>query len=151
MMVTHIHLSSTLGALLSNIACQSSFAEPTKDEVIAQMRPYDGPTAKGVDRTTLTGKVMAGYQGWFTTPGDGSGQGWRHYSNHGGFRPGCCKIDLWPDVSELGEDEKYPLSYLPCTLPALLYSCSWDRDGLRSMPCCSGALPSKKAHKVGSW
>ena len=114
MMVTRIRLSLTLGALLSSIACQSSIAEPTKDEVVAAMRPYDGPTAKGVDRTTLTGKIMAGYQGWFTTPGDGSGQGWGHYANHGEFRPGCCKFDLWPDVSDLDDDEKYPTPFRTC-------------------------------------
>jgi hypothetical protein len=102
----------SIAALLYGIACRSSFAEPTKDEVVAAMRPYDGPTAQGVDRTTLTGKVMAGYQGWFTTPGDGADHGWGHYANHGEFRPGCCKFDLWPDVSELGEDEKYPTPFL---------------------------------------
>jgi hypothetical protein len=80
---------------------------PSRDEVVAAMRPYDGPTAAGVDRSTLTGKVMCGYQGWFTTPGDGSGRGWRHYPGRGAFKPGSCGIDLWPDVSELDNDEKY--------------------------------------------
>jgi len=48
---------------------------------------------------------MAGYQGWFDTPGDGSGRGWYHYERRGQFRPGFCTIDLWPDVSE------YPQTY----------------------------------------
>src|SRR5439155_21494060 len=82
-------------------------AQPTRAEVIAQMQPYDGASVEGVDRTTLTGKVMAGYQGWFTAEGDGAGAGWRHYSKRGQFRPGSCNIDLWPDVSELDEDEKF--------------------------------------------
>ena len=43
----------------------------TRDEVVALMRPYAGSSAAGVDRTTLTGKVMCGYQGWFTAEGDG--------------------------------------------------------------------------------
>ena len=94
-------------------AGMSSAAEPaaTRAQVIAEMKPYDGPTAAGVDRSTLTGKVMAGYQGWFTTTNDGSGQQWKHYTNHGEFRPGLCKIDLWPDVSDLDEDEKYPTAF----------------------------------------
>jgi hypothetical protein len=71
------------------------------------MRPYDGPSAPGVDCSTLTGKVLCGYQGWFTAPGDGSGRGWRHYAAGGRFQPGSCSIDLWPDVSELDDDEKF--------------------------------------------
>src|ERR1700679_2321706 len=80
---------------------------PTRAEVVAAMRPYDGPSVKGVDASTLTGKILCGYQGWFTTPGDGSGRGWRHYPARGQFKPGSCSIDLWPDMSELDEDEKY--------------------------------------------
>jgi hypothetical protein len=83
----------------------------TREAVIAAMRPYDGPSAKGLDASTLTGKVMSGYQGWFTTPGDASERGWRHYPSRGQFKPGQCNIDLWPDVSELDEDEKYPAAF----------------------------------------
>lgn len=104
-------LGFACGAMYFGLASALLCGEPTHDEVLAAMRPYDGPTAGGVDRRTLTGKVMAGYQGWFTTPDDGSGQGWRHYTNHGEFRPGLCKIDQWPDVSELDEDEKVPTPF----------------------------------------
>jgi hypothetical protein len=97
-------LALTVGCFL---ALGAQGPSPSRDEVIAAMRPYDGPSAAGVDRSTLTGKVMCGYQGWFTTPGDGSGRGWRHYPGRGGFKPGSCSIDLWPDVSELENDEKY--------------------------------------------
>ena len=43
---------------------------------------------------------MAGYQGWFNAPGDGSGRGWHHYNGSNGFRPGSCSVDFWPEVSE---------------------------------------------------
>jgi hypothetical protein len=84
---------------------------PGREDVIAVLRPYDGPSAQGVNRSTLTGKVLCGYQGWFTVPEDGSGRGWRHYPARGGFRPGSCGIDLWPDVSELDDDEKFPTPF----------------------------------------
>jgi hypothetical protein len=89
-----------------------SAAEPTRAAVIAAMRPYSGSTAAGVDRSTLSGKVMAGYQGWFTAEGDGAGLGWQHYARRGEFRPGRASIDLWPDVSELDADEKFATPFL---------------------------------------
>jgi hypothetical protein len=33
------------------------------------------------DSSTLTGKVVTGYQGWFATPYDGYNRGWFHYSH----------------------------------------------------------------------
>lgn len=73
--------------------------------------PYDGPSVKGVDTSTLTGKVMCGYQGWFTCEGDGSGKGWFHYGGRGRFTDGYCSIDFWPDVSECDEDELYATDF----------------------------------------
>jgi len=62
-----------------------------------------------VDDTTLTGKVMCGYQGWFAAPGDGSPiKGWKHWTKHGGaFDDGNAKVDFWPDMSELAPDERF--------------------------------------------
>jgi hypothetical protein len=98
-------LALLLGCFLPTWADE---AAPSRDDVLAAMKPYDGPTARGVDCSTLTGKVVCGYQGWFATPGDGSGRGWRHYPVRGQFKPGRCGIDLWPDVGDLDDDEKYP-------------------------------------------
>ena len=55
----------------------------------------------------LAGRVVAGYQGWFRAEGDGAGLGFSHYTRGGDFRSGMCSIDLWPDLSEFDEDEKY--------------------------------------------
>jgi glycoprotein endo-alpha-1,2-mannosidase len=60
----------------------------------------------GVDSSTLTGKIMCGYQGWFNTPTDGAGRGWVHWGN-GSFSPTSCNVDFWPDMTEMGPDEKY--------------------------------------------
>jgi hypothetical protein len=101
-------LALLLGCTLS---ARAEAAEPSRAAVVAALRPYDGPSKAGVNRSTLTGKVVCGYQGWFTAPGDGSGRGWRHYPAGGQFKPGRCCIDLWPDVSELDDDEKYPTPF----------------------------------------
>ncbi len=107
-----LRAAATLALLLaSSWPAGAEGPAPTRAEVVAAMRPYDGPSKPGVSRSTQTGKVVCGYQGWFTTPGDGSGRGWRHYSARGDFKPGSCGIDLWPDVRELGDDEKYPTPF----------------------------------------
>jgi GH18 family chitinase len=98
-----------LGSCAPTLAAQP---EPSGDDAIAAMVPYDGPAGMAANASTLTGKVMCGYQGWFTTPADGSGRGWRHYAARGQFKPGSCNIDLWPDVSELDEDEKVATPFL---------------------------------------
>lgn len=86
----------------------SSAENVTRDEVIDQtMRPYDGPSEKGVDRSTMTGKVLCGYQGWHAAEGDGCGRGWYHWRGRNGFKPGSTNVDLWPDVSDLEADERY--------------------------------------------
>jgi hypothetical protein len=65
--------------------------------------------AQAVDPNGLEGKVLAGYQGWFNAEGDGAGRGWTHWTKRPRepFAPGNAKIDLWPDVSELGPDERF--------------------------------------------
>ncbi|HTQ39856.1 MAG TPA: glycoside hydrolase family 71/99-like protein [Pirellulales bacterium] len=86
--------------------------KPTREDVIAAMHSFDAANDSAtatsrVDCSTLAGKVMAGYQGWFTCAGDSAELGWHHYQSHGEFRPGRCNIDFWPDVSELDADEKF--------------------------------------------
>lgn len=56
----------------------------------------------------LDGMVLAGYQGWFRAEGDGSENGWFHYSPGGKFGPDSTHIDMWPDMTELGPDERFP-------------------------------------------
>lgn len=56
-----------------------------------------------VDYSTLTGKVMVGYQGWHWCNGDGSSRNrWNHWSDSSTERPGpsSCTIDMYPDMSE---------------------------------------------------
>ncbi len=70
-------------------------------------RTMAADATRPVDSSTLTGKVMCGYQGWFNCEGDGADRGWFHWTRRGGkLEPGNAKIDLWPDVSELGPEER---------------------------------------------
>ncbi len=65
-----------------------------------------------VDTGSLTGKVMCGYQGWFACEGDGAERGWSHWTKgRGPLSPANAKIDLWPDVSELGADERFATGF----------------------------------------
>lgn len=87
--------------------------------------PYVGPTRDGVDATTLDGKVLCGYQGWFNTPGDGAGFGFNHWGR-GLERPegGRFTVEMWPDVSEYdaGDLTEVPGLKMPDGSPARLYS-----------------------------
>ena len=79
----------------------------TRDSVVNLAGPYTGPHQSGVNTKTLDGKVMCGYQGWFNAEGDGAQSGWRHYGNRN-FGPGNCTIELWPDLREFTDAEKFP-------------------------------------------
>ncbi|MGE9268043.1 MAG: glycoside hydrolase family 71/99-like protein [Verrucomicrobiales bacterium] len=76
-----------------------------------------------VDANSLHQKMLLGYQAWFAAPGDGSRVGgWHHWfrEKEGELRP---VFEMWPDMSELTEEEKFrtPLR-LPDGRPAYVFS-----------------------------
>jgi len=77
------------------------------------LKPYDGPSVRGSNPSTLRGKVMTGYQGWFNCEGDGANLGWTHWARDRSkvFGPGNITVDLWPDVSEYDDDELYVTAF----------------------------------------
>jgi hypothetical protein len=80
--------------------------------------------------TSLLGVHVAGYQGWFTCPGDGApasdgAPGWSHWFFPGtdAGNPNSLAGDQWPDTSELGPGERCPTSFhLSTGVPAFLFS-----------------------------
>jgi hypothetical protein len=98
---------------------------PVGDAADPWLTPYDGPTRTDVDATTLDGKVLCGYQGWFNTPGDGTDFGFTHWGQ-GLQRPdgGRFTVDMWPDVSEYDPEDlkEVPSLKMPDGSPAKLYS-----------------------------
>jgi hypothetical protein len=96
-------------------------------------RPDPGPVDEkplprkesAVDATTLRHKVLCGYQGWFRCPGDPAGVGWRHWSREADkIGPDSLTFEMWPDLTEYGDDEKYPAAGFnyPDGKPAHLFS-----------------------------
>jgi hypothetical protein len=68
---------------------------------IASLPLSRAEAAPAVDPTTLYGKMIMGYQGWFSCPGDAAGRGWVHWKDG----KGQVTVDMLPDVSELSPDE----------------------------------------------
>lgn len=90
---------TVLMLLLLSLNCQSQQKKQIK---------YD---ESGRFFTTYKGLVMAGYQGWFTAEGDGSGRGWHHYQKQGKFEPGFASVDFWPDVNDYEKTYKTEFRY----------------------------------------
>lgn len=62
-----------------------------------------------IDATSLQRKVLTGYQGWFRCPNDAAQTGWRHWSRDARrIGPETLTFEMWPDLSEFDDDEKYP-------------------------------------------
>lgn len=79
--------------------------------VVTLLLPVKSAEAFAKTYNSYRGLIMAGYQGWFNTPTDGAGRGWRHYPGKKGFCPGSASVDLWPDVSEYKKVYKTPFTF----------------------------------------
>ena len=77
-----------------------------------------------VDASTMRGRMLMGYQGWFGCPGDGSALGqWMHWSPNTPPTEETVSFDAWPDTSELGASERCETSFtLPSGSGAALFS-----------------------------
>ena len=102
--------------IAATTACTTG-VRPRAPVIVAPAAAVAAAPASEVDRTTLDGKLMFGYQGWFGCPGDGSPlDTWEHWFRRGAAPSlSTLRIDMWPDVSELSESER-------CNTPLLLPS-----------------------------
>ncbi len=79
------------------------------------------------DPSTLDRKVLLGYQGWFSCPGDGAPEkSWRSWSR-GAPGPETLTIDMYPDLSEFSKEDLCEVPGMSIGgKPAYLYS-AWNR------------------------
>jgi hypothetical protein len=115
----HFTLSKTLpltGVLLGMLA----------GSVQAQIAP-------GVEASTIRGKVVCGYQGWFRCPGDPANMGWIHYSRRREITPQSLTFEMWPDMREMDKNERFavPGFTYPDGTQAELFSSDNERTVLR--------------------
>ena len=93
---------------------------------------YTGPTAAGVDNTTLDGKIMVGYQGWFRTPNDWNDEGWTHWITGQTPDISTVHVDMWPYLDGLSTNSLYRAGNIMTRNghPAYLFS-STDQEVVR--------------------
>ena len=94
--------------------------------------PPDAPAV--VDASTLAGRVMCGYQGWFRCPGDAAQAGWIHWSrDRQRLAPDTLTFEMWPDLSEYSAAERFavPGFTYPDGALASLFSSDHPRTVLR--------------------
>lgn len=61
-----------------------------------------------VDASSLRGKILCGYQGWFRCPGDGANEGWIHWSGDSRkLAPATVTFEMWPDMTDYPAAERF--------------------------------------------
>lgn len=87
----------------------------------------------GVDATTMYGKLLMGYQGWFACPNDGSAPNqWWHWFHNQTPTATNVNTDFLPDTSELSSSELFntQMTYSNGS-PVQLYSSAVEETVLR--------------------
>ena len=91
-----------------------------------------------VDATSLRGKVMCGYQGWFRCPGDAADLGWVHRSrDQRRIAPETLSFEMWPDMTDYSPKERFLAAVSPirtaakrsCSVPTTERPCSATLPG----------------------
>lgn len=79
-------------------------------------------SAATVDATSIRGKVMCGYQGWFRCPKDDSNLGWIHWSRDSQkIAPDLLTFEMWPDMSDYSAAERF-------SAPGFTNSSGWQAE-----------------------
>jgi len=87
----------------------------------------------GVDATTMDGKLLMGYQGWFACPNDGSAPNqWWHWFHNQTPTAANVNTDFLPDTSEFSSNELFNTQMTYSNgAPVQLYSSAVEQTVLR--------------------
>ena len=88
--------------------------------------------AQVADPSTMDGKIICGYQGWFCCPGDGNDPviGWQHWSRSiVAMGPGHYNTELWPDTREYDPSDLFEVPNTTLTSGAKAYLFSSSKQG----------------------
>jgi len=112
-----------VGIILSSIlAC----AKTENDNENSSNHTHLASTANLVNISPVgdvVGKIVVGYQGWFSCFGDGSPvNNWRHWRNNTPPSPGNQSFELWPNVNEFAQTFQTGYANLGNGQPSKLYS-----------------------------
>ena len=106
------HTIAIASVLLSFVLSSNSHSAEQSAGVARQPAPpgkYQPAAPRKIDPSTLHGKLIFGYQGWFSTADDGGPlDNWNHWSADR-KRPNetNARVQMWPDLSEYEADELY--------------------------------------------
>ncbi len=95
-----VYLAARLGGQGPEEAWDAVLAELERSEEVRRKHPP-------ADASTLYGRHLMGYQGWFGAPGDGVNGSWGHWFAGGGPDAEHAMFDCWPDMSEYTPAERY--------------------------------------------
>ena len=108
------------------------------NEVVLPLSTQTNQTAffslnNGVDATTMDGKLLMGYQGWFACPNDGSAPNqWWHWFHNQTPTAANVNTDFLPDTSEFGSNELFNTQMTYSNgAPVQLYSSAVEQTVLR--------------------
>lgn len=106
-----LRVAAAAAAILIHIPVPFAAADHVDLEEVRRewMRPSSVAPSSSIDRDGVAGRVLCGYQGWFTAEGDGAGLGWRHWRvvDRGVPQGSRITFDMLPDVSELTAEERF--------------------------------------------
>ncbi|MBK1879017.1 glycoside hydrolase family 71/99-like protein [Pelagicoccus mobilis] len=102
--------SLTSLASLFCVCASAPFAGSSDTETSTRASSPHIPSIHHVDKSTLKGKVMVSYIGWYNTDQDGSGRGWTHWAQdkHKPLEADNVSVEFFPDLSEFGPEERFP-------------------------------------------